>query len=225
MITRFFPVMPGAACTVLQPMRVMVQAHQVANDALALHWLSHRPVDAILMLDNGVVETGSPQTHVLLEVAEETQPNYIVCPDILRDGPGTRELLGRCGPALEAYTDQLIIVPQCESPAVWWKEAVRMVELAHKVLSKPFILGVPGILDEMEPYGRGKALMHLPDNLRPPIHLLGIRSSMMDLFLCVMWTGPILSVDSTLPVALALDGQSLSTSSAKITMKDEDWPG
>lgn len=222
MITRFFPVMPGTAYATLRPTRVMLQAHQIAGDEYVLSCLSHRE-GTILMLDNGVIETGSPQTHVLLEVAEKVRPNYIVCPDLLRDGPGTRELLVGCGPVLEAYADQLIIVPQSEYVEDWWVEAVVTIRLAHQTLRKPFILGVPGILDEMEPNGRCRALEHLPDNLRPPIHLLGIRTTITELFLCILHAGPILSVDSTLPMALALDGQELSTSSAKVTMKNEDW--
>jgi len=222
MITRFIPVMPGAAYTILLPRWVMLQAHQIADDKNLLHCLAHRQ-GTILMLDNGVIETGSPQTHVLLEVAKKTQPNYVVCPDLLRDGPGTRELLCVHGPILERHTDQMIIVPQSESVSGWWVEAEHMIMVGHEVLSKPFILGVPGILDEMEPNGRCRALMHLPDNLRPPIHLLGIRTTITELLLCILHAGPILSVDSTLPVALALDGHLLGMSSNKITMKNEDW--
>jgi hypothetical protein len=210
---KFAPVMPAELYAVFDRGEYhMAQAHLIRGNTRALEWFrTKRSHGHVVILDNGVIETGKPNVKALFDVAREVYPTAIVCPDVLHDADATFNRFCMYGVALERFCAHVMVVPQGADAGEWRMSCIRLVKRAEAMLNNPPFIGVPKYLDRYMD-GRESAIDWLLNDFgvaQTQIHLLGIHRQFEDVKRIARKWPRIAGVDSTLPVACGLDGTSL----------------
>jgi hypothetical protein len=217
----------------------LVQAHQLAGNEDALRWFTDRGASSLedlehfpsqpshfVILDNGAWELGEGNTNALLEVAAQIRPHEIVVPDAFRDRTRTLHLAMKHMEECAKLAYCLMLVPQGETLVEWCQCAV---ELGAYARASNFwhraCIGIPKVVDSYSG-GIWAACAWLAYRELVPVlgvHLLGVWADMTSpLTVCDSYSF-IRSIDTTLPLAYALQTRLLFPSAPKIQLKSEDW--
>jgi len=226
---KFAPVMPPELYpTYSRGDYHLVQAHTIVNNRRVQEWAEdHAHKGNVVILDNGVIELGKPDMDTLFAVARKIRPTVIICPDVFCNAELT--LLNFSNYAYEClrYSKQIMAVPHGNDIASWMKCAIAIRYRAMKYnISHKLVIGIPKVLDSYEKHGRYKAIESLVDTmwLQERIHLLGVWSGIDQLFRIRNDFPDIMGVDTTLPVALALNHEKmLGAHAPKRKITSDQW--
>lgn len=207
----------------------MIQAHLLVKNSRLQNWTQQALSRGhTVILDNGVIELGSPDAKALYDVAKMIRPTIVVCPDAYMDAPKTLSYMHQHFLHLQSLHCDVMVVPQGRTMTEWLDCALEMLAQANSIQtgSGPIYVGMPKYLDVFSELGR----LHMVDRLvtdfkveSRDIHLLGIHS-MLSVAAIVGKHPDVLGVDSTLPVAAALHrtGRGMDTVD-KVILDKEDW--
>ena len=202
----------------------MVQAHLLAKNRKLQDWTQQALSRGhTVILDNGVIELGTPATRALYDVAKKVRPTLVVCPDAYMDPDKTLAYQTQHLLTLQHLCDNVMLVPQGRTLGKWMDCALEMLKQSLPTL---VYVGVPKYLDVYHELGRLLVVNALVNDFKigpSYIHLLGIHS--IQAVAAIVEKFPdVLGVDSTLPVAAALyrTGQGMDTVD-KVTLDREDW--
>ncbi len=176
--------------------------------------------DAMIILDNGVIEKGKPASiEATLEAASIVEPDCIVAPDMLGDYKGTQMLCMKHGDTI-AREFPLMLVPQGSS-------FVELTLCADWLASRfqqngtPLYWGIPRwIADD---FGTRLGIINYITNYHSPckIHLLGMSGVPED-----DWTSlrsmHIMGIDSANPLVLAYNGHPMQYNYMHM-QRDDFW--
>jgi len=153
----------------------------------------------IVILDNGVIETGaSVNLEVMLAAYREVIPTYVVLPDVLLDCKAT---ITSCSQALRDWTAafppraQFMLIPQGKTLEEFTECAEYFTD--HKIAA----WGCPrNLVKQIGTREKANQILHTLNPQRP-IHMMGFSDSIYDDILSAKYCGlPIMSIDSAVPL-------------------------
>lgn len=98
----------------------MALAHLVRDPEYAAFYRIQSALGNYVLLDNGVVETGTPMgIHELLETAESIKATEIILPDVIGDAETTLLQARECIPLAQSRGLKVLAVPQGRTPSEW----------------------------------------------------------------------------------------------------------
>jgi hypothetical protein len=223
----FAPTLPVELYPLLDHGRYhLVQAHHLIDASEdVINWFYERSQHQqhTVILDNGVMELGEPDTTALETAALMIEPNVIVCPDSFQDREGTLELFDRYIDDVVESCGVVMLVPQGKSVMEWCKCATQLILQAERI-GMQYTIGVPKVLSTYAG-GRWAALCWMQETWAwVGTHLLGTWSGMAEPVQMGMWFDNIIGFDTTLPIAMAKNRWLVARHLDKKTKLDNaDW--
>jgi hypothetical protein len=174
------------------------------------------------ILDNGVIETGEPQSEALLAASEAIQPDCVVVPDAFKDAERTMELFRKFAPELMELAPAIMIVPQGQDLVEWVACAYALMDEAT-AQGYNVMLGVPKVLDTFEG-GRMTAMCWVGSQVNNlnAVHLLGVWNGIEELRFLQYFPG-IRGVDTSLPIAHAINDVITRPKAVKYSLSKDMW--
>ena len=230
---QFAPVLPPSLYSMLDTGTYhLVQAHHVTNaERSVAMWLDRDSQDPnhVVILDNGMIELGSPDIDALRIAADMIKPDIVICPDMLRDKVATMDLFTQYVETCESLAPAVMVVPQGSSVWQWCQCASLMIDILYRQTHTHFVVGVPKVLDTFFEGGRYEAISWLLKSYPQikygyRIHLLGMWYGIGDVkAICRDFSDAIIGVDSTLPFAHALANTTTGEDAPKCGLDDNDF--
>ncbi|MEE8598933.1 MAG: hypothetical protein V3S69_05405 [Dehalococcoidales bacterium] len=218
MSVRYSPIAPLIILEQLQGQKLLgnyllLLAHEVLKSPrgyidLVEHMENTEENPRFIIMDNGVIERGSPVTAVeLLEAANFAEADCIVTPDVIGDAPATRKLVMDQGSVI-GREFPLMRIPQgaCITDLFdcvdWLNESLP----AHG--SDPSYWGVPRwIANEMST--RANVINYINHECpKAKIHLLGMSKSLKDDQRCLRKPN-VIGIDSANPIVMGIAGMEM----------------
>jgi hypothetical protein len=148
----------------------------------------------------------------------------IVCPDILKDGRGSFELLRDHGLGLSGY-GRVMVVPHGASLHEWMSWADQSIDFCHNMGIGTPIIGLPRYMSVWGMSTRYKAATWLHHYYRARVHLLGAGQGLEEVLIAAR-APSVMSCDSTAPFAYTMlhgIGNLASLQGTKVEMQPGWW--